>query len=243
MSGLVPGIVVLIGKIGFLLALYGFLFAVYRGLLEEARRGPRAAAGPPQASASVVDRWELRPASVGATVLRPTATAQPATAGTVSPPPGAVSAAPQGPLSPAAAGPMPVVLTPPSGPVAATPPPTTVLPVPPPQPAAEPQPPPEPAALVVLTSPEASLTNGERLQLGDAVSLGRADDSTIVLKDRFVSAQHAQVVRRGHLHVLRDLGSTNGTFCNGARIERETVLREGDRIGIGTSVFAFREGH
>jgi pSer/pThr/pTyr-binding forkhead associated (FHA) protein len=109
----------------------------------------------------------------------------------------------------------------------------------PPAPEAEPQP---KAVLVVLTSPEANLERGTRLQLPDPARLGRAEDNDIILHDRFVSAHHAEVVSVGDGFVLRDLGSTNGTFCNGVRVIGEVPLREGDRIGIGTSVFAFHGG-
>ena len=249
MNGLVPAIVVLIGKIAFLLALYGFLYAAYRGLLEEARRGSRSA-WPPTAESATVDRWELRPASVAAPTIHPPAppaaekTATPDTAASVAPAaqPGeppveetvagagqpALFDAPQPPETPLH----------PSGPSApASPAPPAVPEAAPAEPVAEEH----PAALVVLNSPEASLPNGQRIAIGDGARLGRSERNDIVLKDRFVSADHAEVSRRGESYVLRDVGSTNGTFCNGARIEAEVVLRDGDRIGVGTSVFAFHE--
>lgn len=106
-----------------------------------------------------------------------------------------------------------------------------------------PEPVPEPvsqAALVVLTSPEASLVAGERIPVSDGTTIGRADTNDIVLKDRFVSSHHARVIVRGDQYLLEDLGSTNGTFCNGVRVRGEVALQDKDRVGIGTSVFAFR---
>lgn len=113
------------------------------------------------------------------------------------------------------------------------------------EPEAEPEPEPEPEpvpVLVVLAAPEASLGQGQQIELGPVARLGRADDNDLVLKDRFVSSHHAEVRKEGDGYTLRDLGSTNGTFLNGLRVERQASLREGDRIGIGTSVFAFHEG-
>src|SRR2546430_11732123 len=48
-----------------------------------------------------------------------------------------------------------------------------------------------------------------------------------------VSSRHAGIVRHGASFVLRDLGSTNGTFVNGARISADVVLADGDVIGLG----------
>src|SRR5439155_1532619 len=52
-------------------------------------------------------------------------------------------------------------------------------------------------------------------------------------RDLDVSSRHAGIVRHGASFVLRDLGSTNGTFVNGARISGDVVLADGDVIGLG----------
>src|SRR5437773_340840 len=52
-------------------------------------------------------------------------------------------------------------------------------------------------------------------------------------RDLDVSSRHAGIVRHGASFVLRDLGSTNGTFVNGARISGDVVLAAGDVIGLG----------
>ncbi|RXL61999.1 FHA domain-containing protein, partial [Citrobacter sp. AAK_AS5] len=77
------------------------------------------------------------------------------------------------------------------------------------------------------------------MPLNEVMRLGRADDNHTVLRDRFVSSHHAEISREAGGYVLRDLGSTNGTFRNGARLDKSVVLQEGDRIGIGTSMFTF----
>jgi adenylate cyclase len=59
--------------------------------------------------------------------------------------------------------------------------------------------------------------------------------------DREVSKEHATIERVGSTFLLRDLGSSNGTFVNGRRI-RELKLREGDEISLGNSRFIFRDG-
>ncbi len=66
-------------------------------------------------------------------------------------------------------------------------------------------------------------------------------DNNIVLADRRVSRYHAEILAEDHSYVLRDLGSSNGTFLNSARINR-APLTPGDRIAIGSSVFSFDQG-
>ena len=62
---------------------------------------------------------------------------------------------------------------------------------------------------------------------------------TLVLDHPRVSRRHAQVVVRGGRVSLRDLGSSNGTFVNGVRIEGYRVLQADDRIDIGPYSFRF----
>ncbi len=70
--------------------------------------------------------------------------------------------------------------------------------------------------------------------------LGRAQECDVFLDDEGVSRHHAKVVRSGDTLVLVDLGSTNGTYHNGERVQVLT-LRENDRIQIGTAtVLQFR---
>jgi S1-C subfamily serine protease len=50
-----------------------------------------------------------------------------------------------------------------------------------------------------------------------------------------VSARHARLLRDGAEWVVRDLGSTNGTWLNGRRVRGDAVLRDGDRLAFGQS--------
>jgi hypothetical protein len=70
---------------------------------------------------------------------------------------------------------------------------------------------------------------------GRPLTIGRAGDNGIVLRDGRASRHHARIDgRRGSL-VLSDLGSTNGSFVNDRPIEA-IALGEGDRIRIGTTI-------
>ena len=64
------------------------------------------------------------------------------------------------------------------------------------------------------------------------LTIGRAEDSGLVLSDEFVSTKHAELRLENRKLVLIDLGSTNGTLVNGKPVERKE-LAEGDKITIG----------
>lgn len=68
---------------------------------------------------------------------------------------------------------------------------------------------------------------------GDAVTLGRSTVASVVVDDVYVSDEHAQVMPLDEGWVVRDLGSTNGTFLNGAKVTQPTALAAGDHLRIG----------
>lgn len=77
--------------------------------------------------------------------------------------------------------------------------------------------------------------------LGELTTLGRHPSNTVRLMDREVSKEHAVIERMGRDYILRDLGSSNGTFVNGRRVA-ELRLREGDEITLGASKLVFHGG-
>ena len=74
---------------------------------------------------------------------------------------------------------------------------------------------------------------------GSAVSIGRASDCSIPIKDRYLSRKHAEIIAVGAAWVLKDLGSANGTYLNGTRVERDEALKPGDRIRLGDTEIVF----
>ena len=244
--------VLLVGKIIFVLSLYGFIYAVFRGMMAEARRSTRVPAGgksgEAHGSVAGISRAAGTPSNAPRPAQKQPVELRPHGGGGVGTPRENVTLRPAIPPSAPAGVPQPTV---PVGPPAEVVSPAVVveaaevsapLPSPPAAPAAESVGPVAGAKLVVLTSPEASLTVGQRIDVAGTVRFGRGEENDLVLKDRFVSGRHAEVARSASGYVLRDLGSTNGTFRNGMRIEGECPLSAGDRIGIGTSVFAFHQG-
>ncbi len=71
--------------------------------------------------------------------------------------------------------------------------------------------------------------------IGSGLTIGRATDNDIVLRDERVSRHHGRVTARRGTLVYIDLGSTNGTDVNGARVT-EVVLGAGDVIRVGGCV-------
>lgn len=75
--------------------------------------------------------------------------------------------------------------------------------------------------------------------LGAFNTIGRHPDNTLQLLDRIVSKEHARIslTPRG-TYVIRDVGSLNGTFINGQRVDEHTLV-DGDRISMGDSSLVF----
>lgn len=73
------------------------------------------------------------------------------------------------------------------------------------------------------------------------VVIGRSAEADLILAEEMVSRKHATLIAHAGELLLRDRGSTNGTFVNGERVE-EVVLQEGDRILIGTTILVVIAG-
>ncbi|HEV7223226.1 MAG TPA: FHA domain-containing protein, partial [Pirellulales bacterium] len=80
---------------------------------------------------------------------------------------------------------------------------------------------------------------GMRFELeGEAVSLGREAGNDIQLHDTEVSRRHAELRRAAKTFALTDLGSSNGTYVNGKRIESHS-LANGDEVQMGGSMMLY----
>lgn len=92
-------------------------------------------------------------------------------------------------------------------------------------------------AVPYLTDP----SNQQHLLSSEAVIIGRAVESDIVITSKRVSREHARIQRKGRHVLLEDLNSANGTFLNGEQIRAATELREGDEITVGEVTFTFHD--
>ncbi len=73
-------------------------------------------------------------------------------------------------------------------------------------------------------------------------TLGRHPNNSIQLLDKIVSKEHCTIEQRGDAFVLRDLGSLNGTYINGERVNGEQLLRHGDDIALGGTRARYDDG-
>src|SRR5687768_15511472 len=103
-----------------------------------------------------------------------------------------------------------------------------------------------PGALMQSSPPRAEVTvhsplfSPFRQPLQDSpVSIGRASECSIPIKDRYLSRRHAEIVAVDGSWLLKDLGSVNGTYLNGSRVQRDTPLKGGDRIRLGDTEIVF----
>lgn len=97
------------------------------------------------------------------------------------------------------------------------------------------------AGLVVVTSADPGLMPGSVFPLrpGDETGLGRSGRNAITMVDPFASMDHAVIHENGGQYWLADKNSRNGTYLNEVRLDRPTVLADGDRIRIGGVTLQF----
>jgi len=80
----------------------------------------------------------------------------------------------------------------------------------------------------------------ERLPLGRLrITIGRSARNDLCVADPFASRVHAEVRREGDQYFIQDLGSANGTYYNGSRLEGAVPLQHGGRIQIGETEIVF----
>ncbi len=82
---------------------------------------------------------------------------------------------------------------------------------------------------------------GTRITLGEQpITIGRAEDSTLVITDDYASARHARLVPRDGQWLLEDLGSTNGTYLDRTKVTGPTPVPLGVPIRIGRTALELR---
>ena len=94
------------------------------------------------------------------------------------------------------------------------------------------------ACLVVIYG----LELGRKYNLEQATSvIGRSSKADVYIDQESVSRNHAKIINTGKSMILRDMGSTNGTYVNDQLID-EYVLRDADFVKIGRTIFKFLSG-
>jgi hypothetical protein len=91
-----------------------------------------------------------------------------------------------------------------------------------------------------LVVTEGALT-GVSIDLADQqITLGRANDATLVLNDDYASTHHARIFPQDGQWIVEDLGSTNGTYLDRQKVIRPTPVPVGVPIRIGKTVLELR---
>ena len=87
--------------------------------------------------------------------------------------------------------------------------------------------------LVVVASPDHEPPVGHVFALDAITTLGRDVNNSIVVDDPFASSDHAVLTFRGNGWYVEDLGSTNGSYVNGHRVDGVATIGFGDELQIG----------
>jgi pSer/pThr/pTyr-binding forkhead associated (FHA) protein len=82
---------------------------------------------------------------------------------------------------------------------------------------------------------------GKSFDVGDELTIGRAEKCHITLDDTYVSQVHARIFSRDDTVMVEDLGSTNGTYLNRHRLGAPAELQRGDQLKIGKTVLEMRK--
>ena len=80
---------------------------------------------------------------------------------------------------------------------------------------------------------------GELYTLSPHTMIGNGPESTIVMQDKFMSGKHAEIKAENGMWILRDVGSTNGTYVNNKRVDRHELV-DNDFIKFGSAMCKFK---
>ena len=89
--------------------------------------------------------------------------------------------------------------------------------------------------IVPLQGPQ----RGELFTLAPVTTIGTDPKCTVILNDKFMSSKHAEIKAENGIWVLRDSGSTNGTYVNNRRVDRHELV-DNDFIKFGSAMLKFK---
>jgi hypothetical protein len=99
--------------------------------------------------------------------------------------------------------------------------------------------PPEGERPVLIAEGGGGLRSGVAFALDGSTTIGRSPETDIQIEDQFASSRHARIYERDGYLYIEDMGSTNGTYLNGRRLDARELLRADDRIRIGDTEFRY----
>lgn len=98
---------------------------------------------------------------------------------------------------------------------------------------------PEAERSVLVVEGGGGLRAGAAFMLDGSTTIGRSPATDIQIEDQFASSRHARIYEREGYLYIEDMGSTNGTYLNGRRLDAKELLRTDDRIRIGDTEFRY----
>ena len=81
-----------------------------------------------------------------------------------------------------------------------------------------------------------------RVVQGEEIVVGRSSKAGLLIPDRMLSREHARFMGKDGEWFVEDMGSHNGTFLNGARLQGRAKLKAGDSLGLGGSTITLTDG-
>ena len=93
--------------------------------------------------------------------------------------------------------------------------------------------------LAVLDAGSTPLLPGSKLDLEAITTLGRSPTNNVVRESNYVSTDHTRVYLKDRSLWVEDMGSKNGTFVNGQKVDRAVAVRPGDILQVGDVRFRF----
>ena len=79
--------------------------------------------------------------------------------------------------------------------------------------------------------------SNERVEVENAITIGRSPDCDLRLPDTYLSSRHARVANDDGDLSIEDLGSTNGTYVNQELVKGRVLLERGDIVQVGGVLF------
>lgn len=90
---------------------------------------------------------------------------------------------------------------------------------------------------VIKAGQNKNLKKGGIIPVQGELKIGRKSNNHLILEDQFVSGNHVRIFVKNTDYMIEDLGSTNGTKVNNQRLEERVILKVGDEVEVGSSVF------
>ncbi|MEU5881074.1 FHA domain-containing protein [Spirillospora sp. NPDC047279] len=115
-----------------------------------------------------------------------------------------------------------------------------------PRPAKAAKPPKQPRAPQRSAPTKLVVVQGERAGTvidltGVPITIGRANDATLVVTDDYASSRHARIYAQDGQWIVEDLGSTNGTYLGRTKVSRPMPVPPGVPVRIGKTVIELRK--